>query len=75
VKPFDLITGAARLDNALQVLQAVRLDVMEHWTDQNAQSFDETYLEPLESKVKQLLVVVNHLSEVLSSAHRDCEPR
>lgn len=75
MKPFDLISGAARLDNALQVLQAVRQEVLSHWTDQNCQRFDETYLEPLESKVKQVLEAASHLSEALSSAQRDCEPR
>ena len=75
MKPFDLVTGAARLDNAMQVLQAVRMEVLAHWTDQNAQAFDEAYIEPLEGKVKRVLEAANHLSEILSSAQRDCEPR
>ena len=75
MKPFDMVTGAARLENALQVLQSVRAEVMSQWMDQNSQSFDEAYLEPLEAKVKQVLEAANHLSEVLSTAQRDCEPR
>ena len=75
MKSFDLTSGAARLENAMRVLQAVRLEVMSHWTDKNSQSFDETYLEPLENKVKRVLEVAGHMSEVLSTAQRDCEPR
>ena len=75
MRPFDLTSGAARLENAMRVLQAARMDVMSHWTDQNSQNFDETYLEPLESRVKRVLEMANHLSEVLSTSQRECEPR
>ena len=75
MRPFDLTSGAARLNNALRVLQSARMEVMSHWTDKNSQSFDETYLEPLEARVKRVLEVADHLSEVLATAQHECEPR
>jgi hypothetical protein len=72
MRHWDLSSGAAKLDQALKSLQAAGLEVGESWDDQTYQRFVETYLRPLEPRVKNMLTAVHRLAEVLAGAERQC---
>jgi uncharacterized protein YukE len=72
MKSCDLGAGTAKLELAAKSLtQAVR-DVAETWDDENSRRFQETYIAPLEPRLKTLLDAVGRLAEVLSAAEHQC---
>lgn len=75
MRAFDLTTASARLDMAIQALAMARNEVQEIWNDQALAQFREEYLDPVDPKVRRALEAIRNLSQVLSAAQRDCEPR
>jgi uncharacterized protein YukE len=69
---WDLTAGAARLELALKTLQTRVADIGEAWSDEAYGRFLETYLEPIEPRMKTMIDAVHRLSEVLSEAERNC---
>ena len=72
MKVWDLSTGAAKLDRALQMLQAARADALEYWDDETHHRFQENHLAPLEPIVRTTLDVIGRLQGVLNEAQREC---
>jgi hypothetical protein len=73
MKGWDLTAGAAKLELAVQSLQATTDLLEESWNDEAFQRFRDTHLTPMEPKVKLVLDAVRRLSELLANAQRDCE--
>ena len=69
---WDLTGGAAKLELALKVLQTKTADIGEAWSDEPYDRFVESYLEPLEPRVKSMIDAIHRLSEVLNTAERAC---
>jgi len=73
MRNWDLVSPGVKLEDALRKLKAVRDDVRAQWSDQTRQQFEETYLVPLEAKVKRALDAIKRMSDVTSQAHHDCD--
>ena len=69
---WDLTAGAAKLELSVQTLQSKVADIGEAWSDEAYSRFVETYLEPIEPRMKTLLDAIHRLSEVLNTAERQC---
>jgi uncharacterized protein YukE len=72
MKTFDLTSGTGKLELAMQALKAADLRAEPYWNDEAHRRFQETYLVPLEPKVRGLIEAVQHLAEVLAAAERQC---
>jgi hypothetical protein len=72
MKQWDLTAGSAKLDLALKALKQTTTEINGSWDDSTFESFCETFIEPLDPKVKSLLEAVNRLSEVLNVARQQC---
>ena len=46
--------------------------IADRWQDEKAREFEETFLEPLEPKVRATLLAIAEMAEVLSRAQRAC---
>ena len=72
MKSWDLNSGTTKLELAMQSLQVAETEVEQYWTDEAYKKFQETYIAPLEPKVRSLLDAIHRLAEVLASAERQC---
>ena len=72
VRHWDTTGGAARLELAADDLKAARSDSTRYWHDATSKKFDETYLLPLEPRVRRALDAIHRLAEVLNQARREC---
>ena len=51
MREFDLLTGAAQLESAMEVLQAVAAESASVWNDTARRAFDEEFINPMEPRV------------------------
>ncbi len=72
MRPWDLTSGAAKLELALKTLQIKTADIGESWSDEAYSRFLETYIEPIEPRMKTMIDAIHRLSEVLNTAQRQC---
>ncbi len=72
MRAWDLTGGTAKLELALKTLQAKTAEIGEAWSDEAYARFLETYLEPIEPRMKTLIDAIHRLSEVLNTAERQC---
>lgn len=70
---WDLNTGAANLEDAMQKLQTARSDVAALWDDDTSRKFQEKHLDPLNPRVQRLFDAVHRLAHVLVRAQSECE--
>ena len=73
MRNWDLISPAVKIDDAMRKLKAIRAEVDAQWDDQTSRKFQETYLVPLEAKVKRVLDAAKRFSEITTKAERACE--
>lgn len=73
VRNWELSGGAARLELALEDLRAARAEAARSWHDATSRKFDETYLLPLDPRVRRALDAIHRLADVLSQAKRECD--
>jgi len=72
MKTWDLNSGAAKIELAVEVLQRAWKDANTHWSDETSRKFQEEYLAPLEPKVKRAIDGIHRLTEILANAEREC---
>ena len=72
MKSWDLTSGAAKLELAMQALVGAVAETERHWDDETYESFRETYLVPLEPKVRMALDAIHTLGTLLARAERAC---
>ena len=72
MRAWDLTAGTAKLELALKTLQAKTAEIGESWTDEAYARFLETYLEPIQPRMKTMIDAIHRLSEVLDAADRQC---
>ncbi len=56
----------------MKTLQAAVDEAEQYWSDEVRIKFKETYIEPLEPKVRNLLDAIHRLAEVLAAAEVQC---
>jgi hypothetical protein len=64
--------GAAKLELALTTLQTKVANIGEAWSDEPYTRFVESYLEPIEPRMKTMIDAIHRLAEVLSTSEREC---
>ena len=72
MKSWDFTSGAAKLELAMKAIQTADAAVEQYWDDAAHQKFQETYIEPLEPKVRCMLEAIHRMSEVFEAAERQC---
>jgi hypothetical protein len=72
MKSWDFSSGAAKLELAMKSLQLADAELEQYWTDAAHQKFQETYLEPLEPRIRSMLEAIHRVSEVFEIAERQC---
>jgi hypothetical protein len=72
MKRTNIYASAAKLELALKTLRTTIADVGPKWTDSARRDFEETYLEPIEPNVKNMIDAISHLTSVLAGAEREC---
>jgi hypothetical protein len=72
MKTWDFSTGAAKLELAMKALQLADSELEPYWTDAAHKKFQETYIEPLEPKIRSMLEAIHRVSEVFELAERQC---
>ncbi len=72
MRAWDLTAGTAKLELALKTLQAKTAEIGEAWADDAYARFLETYVEPIEPRMRTMIDAVHRLSEVLNTAERQC---
>jgi uncharacterized protein YukE len=75
MKTWDLNAGAAKLEMAIKTLREANGNIAEAWDDETSRRFQETYVEPVEPRLKNVLDAVHRLAEVLAGAARECGDR
>ena len=69
---WDLTGGAAKLELALKTLHTKTADIGDAWSDEAYARLLETYIEPIEPRMKTMIDAIHRLSEVLNAAERQC---
>ena len=72
MKLWDLTAGAGKLELALKTLQTRTAEIGDAWSDDAYSHFLETYLDPIQPRMKAMIDAVHRLSEVLNTAERQC---
>ena len=72
MKRSNIYASAAKLELALKTLRTTIAAIDPKWTDAARRDFQETYLEPIEPNVKNMLDAISHLTTVLAGAEREC---
>jgi uncharacterized protein YukE len=74
MRGWDLTTGRAKLDLALDALRKANAAVAEHWDDQTHRQFEEQYVLCLDPQVKRTLEAIKRMEAELRKAERECSP-
>lgn len=72
MKIWDLTTGTARLELAMEALRKARYEAAEQWNDVARQRFEAEYLSPMEPRLRRALDGIHRLQELLAKAQREC---
>ena len=72
MKSWDFASGAAKLELAMKSIQIADADVEQYWDDAAHEKFQETYLEPLDPKIRNMLEAIHRITEVFAIAERQC---
>lgn len=69
---MNLNVAKAQLTDALKQLRLRWGRISESWDDEARRRFEAEYIAPLEGKVHAAIKGVDHVSELLVRARRDC---
>ena len=72
MRQWDLATGAAKLELAMETLKKIETEAAAQWNDRNCREFREKYLVPLEARVDRAVVAIHRMAEVLAKAEHEC---
>lgn len=63
---------AARIELALDTFKKAKIEIDAQWDDEARRAFDDSFLVPMEPKVRRALEAIHHLADLLHKAERDC---
>ncbi|MBN1851170.1 MAG: hypothetical protein JW829_00540 [Pirellulales bacterium] len=72
MKQFDLVTGAAKLQEALENLQLQWQQSADQWRDNVSHQFAKNHLDPLSPIIKSTVDAIGRMANVIDQAERDC---
>jgi hypothetical protein len=70
---MGLQESRGKLSRSLQDLTALWVSTRVHWSDANAEAFEEKYLKPLEMDVRVAASAMDEMASLLTKIRRDCE--
>ncbi len=70
--PSNYQSASGRLQEAFEELLLSWSKTREVWSDQQAQNFEETFLDPISQEVTAALPVISQMSQIVGAARRDC---
>jgi len=73
MRKCDLITGASRINHALENLQIVWQEVSDSWNDSVSRRFREEHLDPMIPDVKLAMDSISRMNSLMDEVQRDCE--
>ncbi|MBL8814686.1 MAG: hypothetical protein JNL58_01560 [Planctomyces sp.] len=73
MKRVDVLSPAARLEDATKQLLAAWNVTKEHWSDPVSRKVEDEYLIPLQAQIRCLLDATTKLAEVLRTAEHECQ--
>ena len=65
--------GSGTLSKAMKELLRRWADAKANWSDAKSEEFEETYIIPLERDLRGATTAMDHISQVLAQARRDCQ--
>jgi len=69
---WDFRSPAGRLHEALDMLKKTTESLRERWNDPAMDFFRNTYLGPLEAKVREALEAISRLDQTFAEAAKEC---
>lgn len=72
MRKCDLITGASRINDALEKLQIVWQEISDSWNDSVSRRFREEHLDPMIPDVKLAMDSVSRMNALMDEVQRDC---
>lgn len=72
MKLWDLSAGAGKLELAIKALHTTSNEIAKSWDDATYRRYVETHVTPVEAHIRTTLDALHRLSEVLSTAERQC---
>ena len=72
MKRSDLVSPAARLEDALRKLEQSWADANQQWDDPVSHRIDEEFMRPLRSQIRSLLDASTKLAGVIQTAEVEC---
>ena len=72
MKHSDLNATAAKLEAAKKTFEIAFAAVEPKWTDAARRDFQETYLTPMDAKVRSMGQAITRLAGLLADAERQC---
>ncbi len=70
---MGLYEGRGNLNKGLKDLMLKWDATKTDWTDEVAEDFEKTYLDPLEQALRQAVSAMDQMAQVLSRVDRDCK--
>lgn len=74
MRTANLDIGRDQLQEAGEALERRWHETREHWNDANSRNIEENHLEPLHRELIKMLSAIQHTTDILKQAARDCEP-
>ncbi|WP_437194252.1 hypothetical protein [Planctomicrobium sp. SH527] len=72
MRSTNLHSAAGRIQEALEELQMAWQATKEHWADQQAIHFEQTYMKKIADEVSAVFPAIGQVSQTFGSASRDC---
>lgn len=69
----DLNSPVGRMRRASADLRDKWLETRVHWNDEQARTFEERFLQELAPRITMTVAAIQHLTELLHQAERECE--
>ena len=73
MKPGNLQSAAGRMQEALEDLRIGWQLTRESWQDQQAELFEEKYLQKINEELAALFPALGQITQTFGMASRDCE--
>ncbi len=73
MKRVDVMSPAARLEDAMKQLVNSWNATKEHWNDSVSFKVEEEYIVPIQAQIRCLLDASSKLSQVLRTAENECQ--
>lgn len=72
MRATNLHSAAGRIQEALEDLQLAWQATREHWNDQQAIHFEQTYMKKIAEEISAVFPAIGQVSQTFGNASREC---